>query len=234
MKNASLWRSIKLNLMAGLLVLLPAYLTYIILVRMFLIIDGIFNRMATRALVAALGLPLNGDRVIYGLGIITLFTVVLLAGYIARHYLGRKFIDWFNSQADQIPVVKSIYKTLRQLVEAFMSTNREAFQRPVLIEYPRKGLYSICFQTRNTSGPLKEYIPEDAITVFMPSTPNPTTGFVLVVPRSQVQELHITVEEAMKLIISGGVVASEGQLTSGPIVIANPATVVDSKVSDGS
>jgi len=204
-----MWRRIKLNFLAGVLVLLPVYLTGLILVKLFLFIDGFLNRWVTRALVAALNLPISEDKVFYGLGILTLVVVILVAGSITRNFLGKRLLAAFNSQIDQIPVIKSIYKTLRQIVEALLSSNREAFQRAVLIEYPRKGLYSVAFQTQPSGGSLQEQVGEDSITVFLPSTPNPTTGFVLIVPKSQVFEVNLSVEDAMKLIISGGVIAGE-------------------------
>ena len=204
-----MWRRIRLNLLTGLLVLLPLYLTGLILVKLFLIIDGILNRLVTRALVAALKLPISDDQVFYGLGIVTLFFVIIAAGSLARNFVGKKVLAGFNRKIDQIPIIKSIYKTLRQIIEALLSTNREAFQKPVLIEYPRLGLYSLAFQTQASGGPLQENIGEESITVFLPSTPNPTTGFVLIVPKSQVHEINMSTEDAMKLIISGGVIAGE-------------------------
>jgi len=204
-----MWRRIRLNFLAGVLVLLPVYLTGLILVNLFLFIDGFLNRWVTRALVAALNLPISEDKVFYGLGMLTLFVVIIAAGSVARNFLGKRLLVAINAQLDQIPVLKSIYKTLRQIVEALLSTNREAFQKPVLIEYPRKGLYSLAFQTQSSGGPLQEQVGEDSITVFLPSTPNPTTGFVLIVPKSQVFEVNLSVEDAMKLIISGGVIAGE-------------------------
>ncbi len=203
-----MWRSLKRNFLAGLLVLLPIYLTYLILAKLFLFIDGILNRIATRALVAALNLPFDEDRIIYGLGFITLFLVIILSGRIARHYLGKKFLIWLNVQLDQVPIVKNIYKTLRQIFEALFSGNREAFQKPVMVEYPRRGLYTIGFQTMNSGGLLQDHIEEETVTIFVPSTPNPTTGFVVVIPKSQVKDINLNVEEAMKFIISGGVISS--------------------------
>ncbi|HEX7344229.1 MAG TPA: DUF502 domain-containing protein [bacterium] len=204
-----MWRRIRLNFLTGLLVLLPLYLTGLILVKLFLIIDGILNRLVTRAVVAALRLPISDDQVFYGLGIVTLFFVILGVGSLARNFIGKKVLAGFNRKIDRIPIIKSIYKTLRQIIEALLSTNREAFQKPVLIEYPRQGLYSVAFQTQASGGPLQENIGEESITVFLPSTPNPTTGFVLIVPKSQVHEINMSTEDAMKLIISGGVIAGE-------------------------
>ncbi len=142
-------------------------------------------------------------------GYLAAFRVTAIAGSLARNFIGKKVLAGFNKQIDQIPIIKSIYKTLRQIIEALLSTNREAFQKPVLIEYPRQGLYSVAFQTQASGGPLQENIGEESITVFLPSTPNPTTGFVLIVPKSQVHDINMSTEDAMKLIISGGVIAGE-------------------------
>ncbi len=209
-----MWRKVRLNLAAGILVLLPLYLTYVILVKIFLLIDGIFNQLATRALVSALNLPLSEDRVIYGLGVIALFVIVFFTGWIARNYFGNRLLAWFNRLLDHIPIVRSVYKTLRQISEAIFSGKREAFQKPVLIDYPRKGLYTLAFQTRSSGEPVQDSIGEECITVFLPSTPNPTTGFLIFVPKSQVHNVDLTTEEAMKLIVSGGVITSDKNSTS--------------------
>ena len=226
-----MWRKIKLNLATGILVLLPLYLTYIILAKLFLLIDGIFNRIATRALVAALKLPLSEDQVIYGIGTIALIILVFFTGSIARNYFGKKTISWFNYQLDHIPVISAIYKTLRQISEAIFSGKKEAFQKPVLIEYPRKGLYTFAFMTHGSGGRIEKYLNEECISVFLPSTPNPTTGFLIFVPKSQVIDVDFTTEEAMKLIISGGVITSD-ELPTSPdnVPISQPAT--DSDISD--
>jgi uncharacterized membrane protein len=204
-----MWRKIKLNLVAGLLVLLPLYLTYVILVQIFLFIDGIFNQLATRALVTALNIPISEDQVIYGLGIITLLVLVFFTGWIARNYFGNRLISWFNARLEHIPIVRAVYKTFRQISEAIFSGKREAFKKPVLIQYPREGLYTLAFMTHATGGRIEDILDTECISVFLPSTPNPTTGFLIFVPKSQVIDVDLTTEEAMKLIISGGVISSE-------------------------
>ncbi len=204
-----MWRKIKLNLLAGVLVLLPLYLTFVILVELFLMIDGIFNRLATRALVKALGLPLSEDQVIYGLGVLSLVLAVLLVGWIARNYFGNRLLALFNRILDRIPIVSAVYKTLRQISEAIFSGKREAFQKPVLIQYPREGLYTIAFKTHDTRGAVADAVARKSISVFLPTTPNPTSGFLIFVPESQIIPLNLTTEEAMKLIISGGVIAGD-------------------------
>lgn len=231
MKKGTVWRRVKLNLAAGLLVLLPLYLTYVILSKLFLLIDGILNRLATRALVAALRLPLRDEQVIYGLGITALFIVVFATGWLARHYLGNRLIAWFNYTLDKVPIVNRVYKTVRQIVEAIFSADKRSFQRPVLIEYPRKGLYTLAFQTRDTGGAVQDAVKEDCITVFLPSTPNPTTGYVLFVPKSRTFDVDMTSEEAFKLIISGGVVTPE---KSSALEAASPAKRPNSSPSNSS
>lgn len=219
-----MWRKIKLSLVAGMLVLLPLYFTYAILVWLFLLIDGIFNRLATRALVSALNLPISEDQVIYGLGIVTLLIVVLVTGWLARNYFGNQLIAWFNALLDRIPLISMIYKTLRQIAEALFSDKREAFQNPVLIEYPRPGLFTLAFKTQNTGGSVQQSVGEDCISVFLPSTPNPTTGFLLFVPTSQVRKVDLSTEEALKLIISGGVITTgKGSLPSAVVMPASSA-----------
>ncbi|MFH1862658.1 MAG: DUF502 domain-containing protein [bacterium] len=223
-----MWRRLRRNLITGLLVLLPLYLTLVILVKLFLLIDGILNQLATRAIVAALNLPLHEDKIIYGLGVITLILLLFFAGWVARHYIGKQILRWFNKKLDQIPFVNRIYKTLRQISEVFLSDKKIAFQKPILIEYPRRGLYTLVFVTQDTGGAVQNVIHEDCITVFLPSTPNPTTGFVFFVPKSQVIDVDMTSEEALKLIISGGMISPEQQPRTEPENLTTDSSEMDS------
>jgi len=204
-----MWKWLRINLVAGLLALLPLYLTVIILVKVFLFIDGFLSQLATKALVRALNLPLSDDQVIYGLGFITLIILLAVTGRLARLYIGNWMIAWFNLILDRVPIVNNLYKTLRQIAEALFSGKKNTFQKPVLIEYPRKGLYCLAFQTSNTGGIVARTIQKECLTIFLPSTPNPTTGFLLYVPKTDVFQIDMTMEEAMKLIISGGVINSD-------------------------
>jgi len=225
-----MWRRIRLNLLAGVLVVLPLYLTYIILVEVFLMIDGILNQLVTKALVKALNLPLSDDRVIYGLGIIALIVILFFTGWIARNYFGNKLLALFNQILDNIPFVRTIYKTLRQISEAVFSDKRQAFDKPILLEYPRKGLFTLAFKTQDTTGPVQDAIKEDCISIFLPSTPNPTTGFLIFVPKSQVIPINLTTEEAMKMIISGGAITT-GQVPDINTGNSSESTLFDSSSS---
>jgi uncharacterized membrane protein len=206
LKKNGIWYKFKANLLAGLLILLPLFLTCVILVKIFLFIDGILNRLATRALFATLNLPLDENQVIYGLGILTLFIVVLTAGSVARNVIGRGMLRWFDSWLDRIPVISTIYKTLRQISQTIFSAKGEAFRHPVLIEYPRAGVYCIAFRAQTDTRRINEALSDDFAAVFLPKTPNPATGFLLFLPKSQVIDAPITSEEAIKLIISGGMI----------------------------
>ncbi|MCX6640151.1 MAG: DUF502 domain-containing protein [bacterium] len=210
------WHKFRANFLTGVLILLPLYLTYVILTRLFLVIDGILNRLATRALVSALNLPLSEDKILYGLGIFTLILIIVITGSIARNIIGKRLLSWFNLLIDRIPIIKTIYKTLRQISEALFSNKNQAFHSPVLIEYPRPGIYSLAFRTQHTSEKVDEVTGEKCLPLFLPSTPNPTTGFLLFVPVSQVHEIEMSNEEAIKLIISGGMIPPEQVIQEKP------------------
>lgn len=110
-----------------------------------------------------------------------------------------------ESVLSRIPLVRSIYKTVKQVINAVLSTNSEAFRKVVLIEYPRKGLWTIAFQTGTTNTAINNKTKEEMISVFIPTTPNPTSGFLMMLPRSDVIELDMSIDEALKFIISLGV-----------------------------
>ena len=126
--------------------------------------------------------------------------------------------------------MNKIYKAIDQISQAFFSDKREIFKKTVLVEYPRKGMYSIGFYTQDTHGPVQDALPEDVISIFLPSTPNPTTGFLLFVPKKDVITLDLSVEEALKLVISAGAIvpnipSSKSFTTSENI--ENPTPVVN-------
>ena len=108
-----------------------------------------------------------------------------------------------------LPLVNKVYEAFKQISGVFIAEKREVFTKAVLIEYPRKGLYSIVFMTREAGGEIKEKLNNEMVSVFLPSTPNPTTGYLLFVPKNEIIELEMTIEESMKLIISGGAIIPE-------------------------
>jgi uncharacterized membrane protein len=141
-----------------------------------------------------------------------LFTllVILLMGVIARHFFGTEFVRAWERLLVRVPVARNIYGGVKQLFEAIFTRNQQSqFNRVVLIEYPRKGIYAIAFTTGPARGRVQEATAHRMINCFLPTTPNPTSGFYLLVPDDEVMEVSLSVEEAFKLIMSAGMVSPE-------------------------
>ena len=198
-----MWNEIKKTLLAGLLVLAPITLTTYILYHLFRILDGILKDTVVRFLSDQIGImPLEPS--IPGLGILAFLALLFLTGSIARNYLGKKIFALGNQIVTRIPLINRVYIAIKEISEAILSEKREIFKKAVLIEYPRKGLYSIAFFTQDTKGPVQKILKEDVVSVFLPTTPNPTSGYLLFIPKTNVTDLEMTVEDALKLVISGG------------------------------
>lgn len=140
-----------------------------------------------------------------GFGVLLSFAVLMLTGIVATNYMGQRIMRWSESFLDKIPLVRSIYNTSKQMMQAIFSTNSLAFRKVLLVEYPRKDVWTLAFQTSSTVQTLSKNFEEDMISIFVPTTPNPTGGYLLLVPRSQVKEVSMTVDDALKYIISLGV-----------------------------
>lgn len=141
-----------------------------------------------------------------GLGIILTLIVLLLTGILAANFVGRAFVGGWESLMDRIPVVRSIYSAAKNFAEIVFSDSSNSFKQVMLIEYPRKGLYSLAFQTASELGEVQGRTGEEVVCCFVPTTPNPTSGFIIIVPRKDAIALDMDVDEALKMIISLGVV----------------------------
>jgi uncharacterized membrane protein len=141
-----------------------------------------------------------------GLGVILTLIVLLLTGLLAANFVGRAFVGGWESLLHRIPVVRSIYSAAKNFAEIVFSDSSNSFKKVLLIEYPRKGLYSLAFQTSTSLGEVQGRTGEDVVCCFVPTTPNPTSGFIIIAPRSNITELDMEVDEALKMIISLGVV----------------------------
>lgn len=147
-------------------------------------------------------------------GAVFTLLVILLMGVVARHFFGGEFVRAWESLLARVPVARNIYSGVKQLSEAiFMRDRQSRFNRVVLIEYPRKGIYAIAFTTGPARGRIQESTAQHMINCFLPTTPNPTSGFYLLVPEEDVREVDLTVEEAFKLIMSAGLVSPEDMPT---------------------
>jgi len=148
-----------------------------------------------------------------GFGIIVGVLILILTGVFAANLFGRKLVDFWEAILGRIPLVRTIYTTVKQVLETLFTSNSESFRRVVLIEYPRKGIWSLGFQTNEALAAAKEASGKDLISIFIPTTPNPTSGFIVMLPAEDVTQLDITVEDGFKFIISMGVIVPEGPTT---------------------
>ncbi len=141
-----------------------------------------------------------------GLGVIFAIAVLLITGLIARNYFGKYIVEGWERLMSRIPIVRNIYSGARQIAETVFADNSKAFSKVCLIQYPRKGVWSLCFKTSTEVGEVQARTNRDVVSVFVPTTPNPTSGFVIILPVEDVIELDMSVDEGLRMIISLGVV----------------------------
>jgi uncharacterized membrane protein len=141
-----------------------------------------------------------------GLGVLLTIVVLLVTGTLGANLFGSRIVGFWESLMSRIPLVRSIYSGAKQVAETLLSDGSTSFKRVYLVQYPRKGVWSMCFQTSTNLEEIQGRTAEEVICVFVPTTPNPTSGFILFVPRSDLIELDMSVDEGLKMIISLGVV----------------------------
>jgi len=141
-----------------------------------------------------------------GLGAILTLVIVLLTGIFATNFFGAQLVRLWHRVLHQIPVVNSIYSSVKQISDTLFSSSGQAFRKALLVQWPHPGMWTIGFLTGTPGGDVTRHIPQDCVSVYVPTTPNPTGGYFVIVPRKDVVELEMTVDEALKYIISMGVV----------------------------
>ncbi len=196
----------KKYLIAGLLFWLPIWATFVVIRFLFDLLDSTISLLPH---------PYQPDQLIGhhipGLGILLAIIIIFLTGLLVTNFLGNKLVEISERLLSRIPIIRSIYSAVKQVANAFFQASGDSFKQVVLVEYPRKGLWSIGFQTSGkfqgtpTNGQM--------LTVFIPTTPNPTSGFLIIVPVADVTELNMTIEEAFKAIVSLGVIMPHHRLT---------------------
>ena len=204
--SARLQQDLKNDLIAGLLVVIPLATTFWLattvsrFVLAFLTsIPKQFNPFITLN-------PLLQDLINLTLGLTVPLLGILLIGLMARNIVGRWLLEFGEGTLSRIPLAGSVYKTLKQLLETVLRDNSTRFRRVVLVEYPREGLFSVGFVTGEVGPSLRSDLDQPLLSVFIPTAPNPTTGWYTIVPEMSVRELNISVEEAFRTIISAGIV----------------------------
>jgi uncharacterized membrane protein len=201
---------LKKYLLAGLLVWLPAAITIWVLHAVLGLIDGVFGWLLSASqavLPQAAHEPIEMLRQVPGLGLIVMALGLLLTGVFAANMVGQWWLRQGRKVLDRIPIVKSIYNSVKQVSDTLFSSSGNAFREAVLVQYPREGSWTIAFVTGRPGGEAALHLPGDYLSLYVPTTPNPTSGFFLMVPRADVIELAMSVDEALKYVISMGVVA---------------------------
>jgi uncharacterized membrane protein len=192
-------------LIAGLLIWLPLGATVVVFRLVLNLMDRVlFWLPADYRPEALLGFPVPGLDAV--LAAVLAVLVLFLTGVLAANLLGRRLVHTYERIVNRIPIVRSVYSAVKHFTEVVFSESGTSFKKVLLIEYPRPGLYSLCFQTSDRLEEVQAKTGDVVITVFLPTTPNPTSGFLLFVPRDDVTVLDMSVEDAIKMIISLGVV----------------------------
>lgn len=142
-----------------------------------------------------------------GAGIVVTLAIVLATGLLAANFIGQRLVNWWEGLLARIPVVNSIYNGVKQVSDTLLSPSGVAFRQPLLVQYPHPGAWTIAFLTGQPGGDVANHLQGEHVSVYVPTTPNPTSGFFLMFPKDQVIELDMDVDEALKYIISMGVVA---------------------------
>ncbi len=191
---------IRSYLLAGLVVWLPLLVTMMVLR---FIVDLLDQS------IALLPYAYQPDRLIGyhlpGFGVLLSLLLLFITGVLVTNFLGQRLMRWSELILDRIPLVRSIYNATKQMIQAVFSTNSQAFRKVLLVEYPRKGLWTLAFQTGVSPTEVTRHTGTEMLSIFVPTTPNPTGGFLMMIPKSDAIELSMSVDEAFKLIISLGV-----------------------------
>ncbi len=220
-KRPTLFQRTRSNFLTGLVIVAPVSLTIWVIWSGISFIDSRVVPLVPDVYNPATYLGKN----IAGFGVIIFLLFTALVGALTKGLAGRQFIKFGEGLFDRTPVVRSIYNAVKQIIETILNQSGTSFQNACLIEYPRRGLWAVAFISTEAQGELPDKLGrDDVISVFLPTTPNPTSGFLLYVPRNEVVILDMSVEDAAKLVISAGLVAppTQAELAAGRRPVAAP------------
>lgn len=209
--------SIRRWLLAGLLVLVPLVITLAVL-------NWIVSTLDQTLLI----LPgaWHPDKLlgfhIPGFGVVLMLGIVLLMGAVASNFFGKRLVQWGNSLLSRIPIVRSIYSSVKQVSDTLFSENGNAFRKALLVQWPREGVWTIGFLTGLPGGDVVNHLPGEYLSVYVPTTPNPTGGYFVMLKKSDCIELQMSVDEALTYVISMGVVVPAKRADKAPAQALNP------------
>lgn len=196
---------IKAYFFTGILVTAPVSMTFYLAYKLISWIDVSVNRLIPPEFRPDNYLPYS----IPGLGLVLLIVALILIGMFAAGFLGKFFLSLGEWIVYKMPLISSVYSLLKQVFQTFLSNKNNAFSKVVLLEYPRKGIWILGFVSSETQGEVKDKLGREMLSIFIPTTPNPTSGFLIFVPKEDTVSLDMSVEEGIKFVISGGLVSPE-------------------------
>lgn len=214
---------------SGLLVIVPVLVTLWVLGFIIQAMDNIFLPLVLKPFFPDHSLP---DHY-YGIGAVFTVAIVVLVGALARSFLAGRMVELGEGVIARIPFVRSVYGSVKQLMETVLRTGHREFRRVALVPFPHPGVYSLGFVTGVASGEVQEKLRERLINVFVPTTPNPTTGFYIMVPEEKMIPLDMTVEEAFKLIMSGGIVTPPEGAPSAEVAVPGRTIPITTAMAPG-
>ena len=211
---------------AGILVTLPITITIYILVFLFRWVDNLFSPLIFRILQIPQipAFAWLSEHNIPGLGVVVTVVLIFLIGLFTKNIVGRRLVSSSEELVARIPVARTIYSGAKQVLEAVTSPGSKAFKQVVMIEYPRRGVYTLGFLTKEGGGEIEAKTHEEVVHVFIPTTTNPTSGYLLLVPIKDIVRLEMSVEDAVKLIVSGGILVPPYPVV--PAAVRSPSAEV--------
>ena len=199
--------SVRRNLIAGLIVIAPVTATVIVLWWIFQLLDGLLGRFLYPALGSLVG---RETLVIPGLGLLMLFLLLVGIGAGAQRAIGSRMVAWWHGTLESFPLTRRIYTAANRIVRTVFGAESRPFKKVILVEYPAPGRWAIGFLSAVAPRSIRAHVP-DSVSVFVPTTPNPTTGFLIIVHESLIRDVDMTVDEAFTFILSAGSVAPDGR-----------------------
>ncbi|MBC8554541.1 MAG: DUF502 domain-containing protein, partial [Candidatus Brocadiales bacterium] len=205
--TVGLKKNTRRKMIAGLLVVLPVFVTFFVIKFLFTMIGGILSPVVVKA-VGFFGFSPNSkidEFIITSVAFVLTFAALYFIGVIATNFLGKVVINFFESIVHNVPIIKNVYTSSKKLIDIISLPSRQSFKRVVIVEYPRVGMKAFAFVTGN----LKTKDGTELSSIFIPTTPNPTSGFLIYLPGQDIEETDLSIEEGMKLIVSGGILVPE-------------------------